>query len=125
MLPPEFYERAVKFDVGFMPISMGRRVDEDTPGVERVYIERRSAHTWSICRAGLCLAQDGEWEYEPSPSSRSEEFIQSTRFDSLESAWNHWVKHRDYILECYERGVIWGTTSWIPSGAADDTRESS
>lgn len=32
------------------------------------------------------LNQDGEWEYEPLPSSRSDEFLARTRWDSAEAA---------------------------------------
>lgn len=41
---------------------------------------------WAVRRGGLCLNKDKEWEYEPLPSSRDEEFYSRCRFDSLESA---------------------------------------
>lgn len=43
-------------------------------------IEWRGAGTWAVTESGCCLNDKGEWEYEPHPSSRSNEFIQRTRF---------------------------------------------
>ena len=41
---------------------------------------------WAVRRNSSCLAKDGEWEYEPIPSSRDDEFYARCRFDSLEQA---------------------------------------
>lgn len=41
---------------------------------------------WAVRRMSSCLAKDGEWEYEPIPSSRDDAFYASCRFDSLEEA---------------------------------------
>jgi len=45
-----------------------------------VYIEYRGDTGWTITQGGNCLNKDGKWEYEPMPSSRTEEFIKRTRF---------------------------------------------
>lgn len=44
---------------------------------------------WSInpwIAADSCLNRDGEWEYEPQPSSRDDEFYARCRFASLDEA---------------------------------------
>lgn len=43
-------------------------------------VEKRGTHSWCISRNGSVLANTGEWVYEPLPSSRTDEFIASTRF---------------------------------------------
>lgn len=55
--------KAVKFEIG-----------------EDIYVEKRSA-LWAVIRNGFCLNTDDEFEYEPFPSSRTEEFFQRTRFE--------------------------------------------
>lgn len=39
-----------------------------------------------VRRAGDCLSKTGEWEYEPLPSSRDEEFIARCRFETFGEA---------------------------------------
>lgn len=41
---------------------------------------------WAIRKGGSCLAKDGNWEFEPLPSSRSEAFFMRCRYATLESA---------------------------------------
>jgi len=57
---------------------------------ERIAIMRRKqrdgAVKWSVNDGGSVLNADGEWEHEPSPSNRSDEFIAATRF-TFEEAW--------------------------------------
>ena len=59
---------------------------------ERITIMRRKQRDgtskWSVNddSNGSVLNADGEWEYEPSPSNRSDEFIAATRF-TFEEAW--------------------------------------
>lgn len=48
---------------------------------ERHYVESRSDGAWVIKNDGCVLNADGCWEYEPSPSNRTDEFIARTRFD--------------------------------------------
>jgi hypothetical protein len=42
---------------------------------------------WAVRRMGECLNKQGEWEYEPMPSSRDDEFLSRCRFDSVEEAF--------------------------------------
>jgi len=41
---------------------------------------------WKVARNGDCLNKSGEWEYEPMPSSRDDEFLARCRFDTAEEA---------------------------------------
>ncbi len=41
---------------------------------------------WAVRNAGNCLNKSGEWEWEPMPSSRDDEFLARCRFDSLNEA---------------------------------------
>lgn len=54
---------------------------------EIVIVERkgRDVTRWSISRSmgqDCCLNRDGQWEIEPIPSSRHEEFYRRCRFDN-------------------------------------------
>ena len=37
---------------------------------------------WAVRRNGNCLGKGGEWEYEPMPSSRDDEFLERCRFST-------------------------------------------
>ena len=41
---------------------------------------------WSVRLRGDCLNKESEWEWEPNPSSRGDDFYERCRFDSLEDA---------------------------------------
>lgn len=49
-------------------------------GLWHLTIERRAADQWAVCRWSRCLGTDGEWDYEPLPSSRTDEWKASHRF---------------------------------------------
>ncbi len=64
--------KATKFDMG---------------GGVTVEIRRdRSDDRWTVCGPRGMMNLDGEWEWEPLPSSRTDEFLARTRF-GLEVAW--------------------------------------
>jgi hypothetical protein len=42
--------------------------------------------SWAIRRNGLVLGKTQEWQYEPMPSSRDEDFFKEFRFETLEEA---------------------------------------
>lgn len=41
---------------------------------------------WAVRRHGNCLNKQGEWEWEPMPSSRDDEFMARCRFASAQEA---------------------------------------
>ncbi len=55
-------------------------------------IEERDEDRWAIVNGGCCLNTDGEWEVEPQPSSRTDEFKARTRFP-LEEAMRRAADH--------------------------------
>lgn len=58
-------------------------------GVSHVTIEWRGNDSWAICsESGLTLNRNGEWEPEPQPSSRTEEYIARNRYFGLAHATN-------------------------------------
>lgn len=48
---------------------------------------------WAVRKHGSCLDKNGEWEYEPMPSSRTDEFYARCRFESLQDAVNAYNKN--------------------------------
>jgi len=56
-------------------------------GVTVELVRGMDADRWAVRRMGRAVLNvDGQWEHEPLPSSRSDEFLARTRFD-LETAW--------------------------------------
>ncbi len=59
---------------------------DDSICVERVK-QRAGSDKWAVRRlGGEVLNKQGEWEYEPMPSSRDDAFIERCRFDTALSA---------------------------------------
>ena len=57
-----------------------------------VRVERIAQHDgstlWAVRRGGNVLGRDGEWEYEPLPSSRDDDFFARFRFATIDAAWS-------------------------------------
>lgn len=60
----------------------------DGKGSDLITLERRSRNQdgWAIVRLGFVFNTFGEWEWEPMPSGRSEDFLQRTRWNSAQEA---------------------------------------
>lgn len=41
---------------------------------------------WAVREGGAVLTRRGQWEYEPSPSSRTDAFLKRTRFATAQEA---------------------------------------
>ena len=41
---------------------------------------------WAVRRSGECLNKSGEWEWEPQPSSRDDDFLARCRFATHQEA---------------------------------------
>lgn len=50
---------------------------------------------WAVMRNGNCLAKNGEWEWEPSPSQRYGDFIERCRYETVEEALETYLKYKD------------------------------
>lgn len=52
----------------------------------RVQVVKRSGSTWAIWNGASCLNRDLEWEWEPQPSSREDDYITRTRWPTAQEA---------------------------------------
>jgi hypothetical protein len=55
-------------------------VDSINRSVWDVHVQRRSSDKWAVVRLGQVLNKNGRWLYDPTPSSRTEKHLASTRF---------------------------------------------
>lgn len=46
-----------------------------------ITVEWRGDGRWAVCSGGFCFGTDGEWEYEPRPSERDDDWLDTHRFD--------------------------------------------
>ena len=53
-----------------------------------IFIEMRGENSWAVTFCGEVMDNNGEFEYEPSPSNRDEEFKKKYRFKSPEEAFS-------------------------------------
>lgn len=62
----------------------------DRPYADEIRIERarqlEGPPMWAVRLNGNCLNQQGEWEWEPRPSSRDAQFLARCRFDTAKAA---------------------------------------
>jgi hypothetical protein len=52
--------------------------------------QREGDDLWAVRFKGMTLNAEGEWEYEPIPSSRDEDYIRRCRFATLSGALAAW-----------------------------------
>lgn len=50
-----------------------------------VTVQWRGGETYAVARHRMCLGTDGEWDYEPSPSNRDDDWIAAHRFSHDEA----------------------------------------
>lgn len=62
---------------------------------ERIQLDGSSL--WSVNHHGNVLNKDGEWEWEPQPSSRDTEFLKRCRFASVEEAVNAFNNRKEAV----------------------------
>lgn len=55
---------------------------------------REGVIRWALRdRSRNCFNKEGEWEYEPQPSSRADDFYARCRWDTVEEAYEAWKTH--------------------------------
>jgi hypothetical protein len=79
----------------------------------------RTHHTgrWAVRLRSSCLSVDGDWDYEPLPSSREDEWLDRHRFD-LETALRLAVEAAPHITVngCTVAGIIaWNAEKGVTS----------
>lgn len=65
-----------------------------------ITVERRNGldgTKWAVKWMDRVLGKDGEWEWEPSPSNRDDEFMARCRFDSFDEALNLAMDKAPYV----------------------------
>lgn len=50
-----------------------------------VIIDWRSDDRWAICSGGFCYSREGDFEIEPMPSNRTDEFLARCRYTLAEA----------------------------------------
>jgi hypothetical protein len=77
LTPEELLAHARQFVFPLHPDEPNEAVRER----DTITIENRSKGQWAVLQHGkLVLARDGEWEWEPLPSERTEAFKRRTRY---------------------------------------------
>lgn len=65
-------------------------------GVIERCLQRDGSFKWAVRRSpGVCMTQDGEWEFEPMPSSRDADFMARCRYESAEVAYATWLRYQE------------------------------
>lgn len=54
--------------------------------------QRDGPDRWAIRQMGYAMNRQGEWDYEPSPSNRTDTFFKQFRWDNAEQAAADWVR---------------------------------
>lgn len=59
----------------------------DTVTIRKVFGHRMpKSPMWKVMRDSFAFTKDGDWEWEPVPSERDDEFYARCRFDTFEEA---------------------------------------
>jgi hypothetical protein len=72
---PDPTVRATRYEVSCLP------EDHEAAPHFTITVEWRGNDQWAVTRYGDCFGTDGEWDYEPRPSSRTDEWKNTHRFD--------------------------------------------
>src|SRR2546430_1035169 len=84
----ETYVRATRYDVSVFPDEMlddpASALAADTWGIT---VEWRGMGNWAVCRMSRCLSRAGEWDIEPRPSSRDDDWLAAHRFERDEAIY--------------------------------------
>lgn len=59
--------------------------DDPNRSVYAVKVANRGHGRWAVVLRSMCLNRAGEWDWEPSPSSRDDEWLTEHRFDRDEA----------------------------------------
>lgn len=89
---------ALEFSLGCSLVN-GKIVEGESDYYDEITLccvkSKEKGKRWVIRNGRSCLNKEGEWVYEPMPSSRTNEFIESTRFDTLEAGLDFWGKYKN------------------------------
>lgn len=99
-------EMACEFNLGPEPIVNGKIVQTKSVLLD-VHVRNMGnsdggPDRWAIINSGgsgSCLNKNGEWEYQPSPSNRDEEFYKRCRYASVHEAIFYYRRWKIAILK--------------------------
>lgn len=67
-------------------------------GIDPIRVERvgqvSGPDKWAVRHRNNCLSRSGEWEWEPMPSGRDDDFIARCRFDTADEACSAAIRAR-------------------------------
>lgn len=72
---PETTVTATRYEVSLLPEG------DDARRHFTITVEYRGDGRWAVCRYPECLGADGTWDWEPRPSERDEDWLDTHRFD--------------------------------------------
>ena len=59
-------------------------------GIRHIYVEemeqRDGSFLFAVRKMGYVLTREGEWEWEPQPSSRTDDYLARARFTTMDEA---------------------------------------
>jgi hypothetical protein len=84
----EWLEKATKFDLGVCIIYNKPIVIEARDQID-------GSRKWVLKMHELVFGKDGKFHYELSPSSRTDKFIEKTRFDSVNECYSFWIQNEE------------------------------
>lgn len=97
MTKEEWFEKATEFYMGSCKFQNRTLYISSRPqlfGPVLWVVQLEHSNCW-------VLGKDGEWYWEPNPSARNKEFIDKTRFDSPDEAWDFYCKCVKETKELY------------------------
>lgn len=95
------------YNLGPLPISNGRLWKAEWGyfhNVEVTAVLNRDGEYWWAIRDGRnCLSKSGRWQYEPSPSSRTDRFFKYCRFETAQEAIKFYFSWKAKVLARAEK----------------------
>ncbi len=67
-------------------VRLGPRKSRPIGHIQELKVEYRGNDRWAVVDTGSCLNHAGEWEYEPMPSNRDDEFFARCRWPNAREA---------------------------------------
>lgn len=68
--------RITRYEVNAYP-----DLDSINASMFSITVENRGNDRWAVCWHGRCLGKRGQWDYEPTPSSRTDRWKNAYRHD--------------------------------------------
>lgn len=75
---PEIYTSVTRYTVSVFPPELWDHIDAYS---YLIFVEETASGRWAIRRPSRCLNADGHWDYEPTNSERTEEWLAVYRHD--------------------------------------------